>query len=88
MRILLDTNCLLMIAPRFSRHRWLMDLTFTLTSTNTYNYHLFDTFWNNTELRGTVFENKLDIQKEAAKDEFEGLVNDINSLIYQFISIK
>ncbi len=26
MRILLDTNCLLMIAPRFSRHRWLMDL--------------------------------------------------------------
>lgn len=51
-------------------------------------FPLFDTFWNNTELRGTVFENKLDIQKEAAKDEFEGLVNDINSLIYQFISIK
>ncbi len=52
------------------------------------NYPLFDTFWNNTRLRGTVFENKLDTQKEAAIDEFEDFVTDFNSLIYQFISIK
>ncbi len=47
----------------------------------------FDTFWNNTGLRGTVFENTDDDEKDGAFLEFKDLVNNTSSLIYNFISI-
>lgn len=48
-------------------------------------YPLFDTFWNNTGLRGTVFPNRTELQ---AKTDFVSMINDLNSILYSFINIK
>lgn len=50
-----------------------------------YSYPLFDTFWNNTGLRGSLFEN---MDEEEAKSNFISLVGNLNSSIYSFIEIK
>jgi hypothetical protein len=49
---------------------------------------IFETFWNNEALRGTLFTKLEETEKSEAKEEFQDLVNDFNSLIYQFIKVK
>jgi hypothetical protein len=57
-----------------------------MNATGTYTYPLFDTFWNNTGLRGSVFTRTL--KSEALRDEFPLLVDNLSSLLYSFIEIK
>ncbi len=54
-----------------------------------YSYPLFDTFWNNTGLRGTVFEGRdFPDEREEALEDFKNLVNSISSELYNFIQVK
>ncbi len=59
------------------------------TSNGTFDYHLFNTFWNNTGLRGTVFEGRdFPDEREDALEDFKKLVNSISSDLYNFIQVK
>jgi hypothetical protein len=61
----------------------------TPTGNLEYTYPLFDTFWNNTGLRGTVFPlREFPGDNADALKDFEALVNNTSSLIYNFIYVK
>lgn len=54
-------------------------------------FPLFDTFWNNAGLRGTVWNPDnypTGLTKEIAKEDFKGFVDSFNSILYDFINLK
>ena len=55
---------------------------------STHHYPIFETFRNNTGLRGSLFPDRdYQTEKDLAKDDFIILVNSISSNLYSFIEV-